>query len=182
MHIHYYGSDILRKRCKEVQLFDHDLVAICEEMKVLMDQSAGVALAAPQVGKELRIFVGRMKCEEGMSFEEWKKAPIEVFINPQVTITSDLPEKGEEGCVSIPGIWAEVVRPKAIHVRAQDVKGRFFEREYEGRLARIVLHENDHLNGVLFFDRLPTKEKRKFKERLRKLQKEDPCYKNSHLD
>lgn len=182
MHIYYFGSEILRKRCRPVEQFDSDLVSIFEEMKTLVDQKNGAGLAAPQVGLDMRLFIARLCNEEGLSYEEWKKKPVEVFINPEITITSDDLESSEEGCLSLPGLWAEVLRPSSVKIKAQDLQGRYFERDYEGRAAHIILHENDHLNGVLYFDRLPPKEKRLFKQRLRKLQKEDPCYKNVHLD
>lgn len=178
MHIHYFGHDILRKRCKKVERFDAELQKICRDMSALMDQSQGTGLAAPQIGLDMRIFVARLASTDDMSFESWLELPIDVFINPEITITNHDMEEDEEGCLSLPGLNAFIYRPLALKIKAQDVQGKFFTREYEGRLARIVLHENDHLNGVLYFDRLEPKEKKSFKQQLRKLQKEDPCYKN----
>jgi peptide deformylase len=78
-----------------------------------------------------------------------------VFINPSIIATSQETAKYEEGCLSIPGVWADVVRPRAVRIQAWNEKGRPFTMETEGILARVILHEYDHLEGVLFIDRLP---------------------------
>lgn len=181
MHIHYFGSKILRERCEEVTLFDETLLGQIAEMKRLMDESHGTGLAAPQVGLARRFFVARLALYELGKEEQWLKAPIEVFVNPHFSQVSDEMLEDEEGCLSLPSLRANVWRPSSLVIKAQDETGAWFERRYEGRPARILMHENDHLNGVLYFDRLNSREKKRFKEQLKRAQKEHPAYKNAAM-
>jgi len=103
----------------------------------------GVGLAGPQVGLMERIFVVLIEREEAR-----------VFINPSIIETSQDRVKYEEGCLSIPGCYANVMRPRAVKVQAWNEKGRPFTIEADGLLARVIQHEYDHLEGVLFIDRL----------------------------
>jgi peptide deformylase len=106
-------------------------------------QGKGVGLAGPQVGLLERIFVVYMD----------RDIP-RVFINPSIVMTSQEEAKYEEGCLSLPGLWADVIRPAAVRIQAWNEKGRPFTLDAEGMLARIILHEYDHLEGMLFIDRL----------------------------
>jgi peptide deformylase len=113
------------------------------EMFVALQDGKGVGLAGPQFGLMQRIFVTSVAGDLPR-----------VFINPSIIETSQETVKYEEGCLSVPGIWADVIRPKTVKVQAWNEKGRPFTLEAGGILARVILHEYDHLEGVLFIDRL----------------------------
>ena len=139
--IRKFGDDVLRKRCREVEEVDNRLLTLIEDMKETMYDADGVGLAAPQVGILKRLFV--IDIGEG---------PL-VFINPEILETSGS-QIDEEGCLSLPGETEEVMRPNYVKARALNEKGEEFEIEAEELLARAILHENDHLNGTLFIDRV----------------------------
>ena len=144
------GNEVLREKAKPVEDFDQALEDTVRQMFVLMREKKGVGLAAPQVGISKRFFVTEAVDDKPR-----------VFINPEIIETSQETVKGEEGCLSLPGVWANVVRPYSVKVQAQDTTGKIFHLNAEGWLARIILHENDHLNGLLFVDRLPQNIKNK---------------------
>ena len=144
------GNEVLREKAKAVEIFDQELEDIVRQMFVLMREKKGVGLAAPQIGISRRFFVTEAVDDKPR-----------VFINPEIIETSQETVKGEEGCLSLPGVWANVVRPYSVKVQAQDTTGKIFRLNAEGWLARIILHENDHLNGILFVDRLDDNNKKK---------------------
>ncbi len=144
------GNEVLREKAQAVETFDQALEDTVRQMFVLMREKKGVGLAAPQVGISKRFFV-----TEAMDDKP------RVFINPEIIETSQETVKGEEGCLSLPGVWANVERPYSVKIQAQDTAGKIFHLNAEGWLARIILHENDHLNGLLFVDRLPQNIKNK---------------------
>jgi peptide deformylase len=122
-----------------------------------LHKQRGVGLAGPQIGLMKRIFVIHIEGDEPR-----------VFINPSIIATSQETIKCEEGCLSIPGVWADVVRPRAVRVQAWNEKGRPFTIETEGILARVILHEYDHLEGVLFIDRLSPRKRERILAKLKK--------------
>ncbi len=138
------GEEVLRK--KSVPIKDEDindeLRALAEEMFETMDAANGVGLACPQIGKNIRMFVA-------MADDDVKR----VFINPQIIATSGDSVPYEEGCLSVPQVYENIMRPSKVTVQAQDQNGKKFTLEAEGLLARIIQHENDHLEGVIFIDR-----------------------------
>lgn len=138
------GAEVLRETAKPVDRFDEELAALVERMFVTMKQGKGIGLAGPQVGLRDRIFVVHIDGDKPR-----------VFINPEIVGTSTDLVSYEEGCLSIPGVYAELDRPEEIKVQAFNERGRPFVLEAQGLLARVVQHELDHLNGVLFTDRLP---------------------------
>lgn len=142
MKIFFYPNDLLRVKTKAVLNIDNELRNTAFKMVNLMDANNGVGLAAPQVGLDLSIFVIR---ENAMS------KPL-IFINPLITETSVELVLYKEGCLSIPGVYYNLLRPKSIVVEAYDENGEFFKIESSDLLARIVQHEMDHLKGVLFID------------------------------
>jgi len=144
MDIFTIGADVLRVKAEPVGEFGQDLADTLESMFKTMAWGHGVGLAAPQVGISKRIFV--------MQIEGDKQR---VFINPEIVSTSPELSGYEEGCLSIPGTYAELDRPAAIRIQAYNEKGRPFNLEADGFLARVIQHELDHLDGVLFTDRLP---------------------------
>jgi peptide deformylase len=143
MEVYTLGSEYLRQKAEAVENIDGDVRRLCGDLFKAMKAGKGIGLAAPQVGLAKRLFVCHAEGDEER-----------VFINPSITATSQEMVKMEEGCLSIPGVWAEVLRPEKITVQAWNEKGRRFVLEADGMLARVILHEYDHLEGVLFIDKL----------------------------
>ena len=141
------GEDILRKRAKEVTVFDNGLAALLDDMIETMTAADGVGLAGPQVGVLKRVAV---ISPDGKNFYE--------FVNPVIEKSSGT-QKCREGCLSVPGVSGEVMRPKKVVVRAYDRYGNEFVLKAEGFLANICCHEFDHLDDILFVDKLIKKEK-----------------------
>ncbi|AHH08027.1 peptide deformylase [Borrelia anserina] len=142
MEIVFYPDDLLRINANPVLNIDDELRKTVFEMVDLMDLNNGVGLAAPQVGLDLSLFVVR---------ENVMAQPL-VFVNPLITETSFELSVYREGCLSIPGVYYDLSRPKSIVVEAYNENGKFFKIENSSFLARIVQHEMDHLKGVLFID------------------------------
>jgi peptide deformylase len=142
MEIVRLGNDVLRQKAQPVGVIDDSIRALIDEMFVAMDAERGVGLAAPQVGKLIRLFV--ITAEDGVR---------RVFINPHIIASSDELVSREEGCLSLPGIYGNIVRPKKVTVHALNEQGKKFIIEADGVLSRAIQHENDHLDGVLFIDR-----------------------------
>lgn len=140
-NIRKIGDDILRKECRPVEQIDKKLITLINDMFETMYEADGVGLAAPQVGILKRLFV--IDIGEG---------PL-VFINPEILETSGT-QDGDEGCLSVPGVYEDVVRPNYVKAKAINAKGEEFIIEGEELLARAILHENDHLNGILFVDKV----------------------------
>ncbi|HCZ06036.1 MAG TPA: peptide deformylase [Thermotogae bacterium] len=149
MEIKVIGDPVLRKKAKKINFFDSALRNLVEEMISKMYESDGVGLAAPQVGLSISLFVFD---------DQTGRGPLEV-INPEILETSSETVLGEEGCLSVPGIYADVERHLKIRARFYDRYGRSKGIELEGYPARIFQHEYDHLQGVLFIDRIPKEAK-----------------------
>jgi peptide deformylase len=143
MEIITLGHELLRRKAEPVKIFDAALVKTAEDMIEALHEGKGVGLAGPQVGLLKRIFVVHVEGDIPR-----------VFVNPSIIETSPETVKYEEGCLSVPGVWADVIRPRTVKVQAWNERGRPFTLETEGILARVILHEYDHLEGVLFIDRL----------------------------
>jgi peptide deformylase len=144
LDIYTIGAEVLREKALPIEHFDEELAMLVETMFETMKQGKGVGLAAPQVGLAKRLFVIKIDNDKPR-----------VFINPEIVQTSVELESFEEGCLSIPGVYADLDRPAAVTVQAMNERGRRFTLGAEGFLARVIQHELDHLNGVLFTDRLP---------------------------
>jgi peptide deformylase len=143
MDILTLGNDLLRQKAEQVKNIDDEIRAIAGQMIDALHAGKGVGLAGPQIGFMRRIFVVHVDGDVPR-----------VFINPSITATSAETVKYEEGCLSIPGVWADVIRARTLQIQAWNEKGRPFTMEVDGILARVILHEYDHLEGVLFIDRL----------------------------
>ena len=141
-----YPHPTLRHESKPIKRVDKQLRAIIEEMFELMYDAKGIGLAANQVDLPLRLFVVNIN-PDGDRGEE------QVFINPVISRPTGTEEK-EEGCLSLPGVYAPVRRPEKIHFNAFDLSGNEISGPMEGMMARVVQHETDHLDGVMFIDRL----------------------------
>lgn len=146
LEVIYYPHPTLRYVSKPIRRVDAELRKIADEMLDLMYESKGVGLAANQVDLPLRMFVANPTGEKG-SGEEY------VILNPEVSRPKGN-DPGEEGCLSLPGLNGEVIRPKSFQLSAYDIMGNPIDATFEGFLARIFLHEIDHLDGTLFFDRM----------------------------
>lgn len=143
MQIITLGDEVLRKKALPIAEIDASLVAFANEMIESMRIGRGVGLAGPQVSSLLRIFVTEIDGDKAR-----------VFINPSIIETSPELSEYEEGCLSIPGMYADVQRPSQLRVQAWNERGRPFTIDADGMLARVILHEYDHLEGTLFIDRL----------------------------
>lgn len=163
MEIVKYGSQVLRKKAKNVTRFDQDLENLVENMFETMYQNHGIGLAAPQVSVSQKIMV--------IDTQEEENPPL-VLINPKIKGLHEEKVKMQEGCLSFPGITVDVDRYKDIQVFAQDVHGEKYEIEAHDLLARVIQHENDHLEGVLFIDYMNIVQKSLMQGKLKKLQKE----------
>jgi len=158
-----YPDPVLSKKGAAVTEFGPDLAQFIEEMWASMYAAHGIGLAAPQIGVSKRITV------IDVSFKERPDEKL-VLINPEI-IEREGKQFEEEGCLSLPEIREKVQRAARVKVRAQDVNGEFFEAEGEQLLARAMQHEIDHLDGVLFIDRISPLKRDLVKRRIRKLQK-----------
>ncbi len=161
LKLRIYGDPVLRSRAEEITDFGPELEALAERMFQVMYEEEGVGLAGPQVGVGRRIAVLDVPLEDGSSF-------VGTLINPQILEFRGT-QKGNEGCLSIPGFQEEVARHDWLQVRALDLKGKEMAFECEGFLARAVQHEVDHLNGVLYVDRLSPVRRRLLAKKLKKL-------------
>ncbi len=157
---------LLRKKCQRVDNIDDSLITITEDMIETMYDASGLGLAANQIGLSSNLFV----IDVGIVQEE--RDPV-VIINPVITASED-EVMGEEGCLSIPDIFAEIKRAQHVEVKGYDLNGNEVRYEAEGILARAFQHEMDHLQGGLFWDNLSKVKrdilKRKFKKKLKELQ------------
>jgi peptide deformylase len=171
-----YGHPVLRQRCKAVARIDEELLDLVANMLETMVAANGVGLAAPQVGVPIRLAVVDVSHDpECVSYLKVNGEPADlvalmplVFINPQLEFGEER-ETGVEGCLSIQGIRAEVRRPASVTATLPQLDGSVLVVETDGLLARALQHEIDHLNGVLFIDRLPPVRKVALRSRLKLL-------------
>ncbi|WP_213318577.1 peptide deformylase [Chlamydiifrater volucris] len=168
--ITYYGNPLLRRKADPIAKITDEVKALYCDMCETMEALKGVGLAAPQVGESLRMFVMCVEKETEEGELVFLKTP-KVFINPVLSEPSKEKVSGREGCLSIPGLRGDVVRPDAITVEAMDLDGVVFKERYQGFLARIIMHENDHLNGVLYVDRMVDKDLLKLKKGLERIKR-----------
>ena len=159
-------DSVLRKKCLKVENIDETLITLADNMIETMYAASGLGLAANQVGVPSNFFV------IDVGLEKETRDPV-IIINPVIT-ASEEEVMGEEGCLSIPEVFAEVKRSKHVEVKGYDLKGNELRYEAEGFLARAFQHEIDHLNGVLFWDNLSKVKRdmlqRKFKKKLKEIE------------
>lgn len=151
----YYGAHVLRKKAMPVQSLTPEILEFIEDLKATLESMPGVGLAAPQVHHSLRIFATRFPIEDESG--ESILGPTRIFINPKLSAPADQKEVMEEGCLSIPRIRLDIERPIEITVEAMDETGNTFIETFTDYNARIIMHENDHLNGTLIVDRIDQK-------------------------
>lgn len=159
-----FGDPVLEKPARPIAKFDAELEELAEDMFATMYGAQGIGLAAPQIGKSIRIAV--VDVTGGKNPE----AKI-VLVNPEVT-HGEGEKREEEGCLSIPGFRGYVIRPHFVTVKAQNLKGEWFEIRGEDLLARAFCHEIDHLNGVLFLQHLSMLKRDLIKRKIKKLKKQ----------
>lgn len=152
-----YPETVLRKKAREIKFITPEIKNLIANMKETIATEEGIGLAASQVGVLERVIV--LKTEKGL----------EVFINPKILKKSKEKEVAEEGCLSFPSLWLKIKRPKEVEIRTLNEKEEKLETKVQGLLARVFQHEIDHLDGILFIDRLSFWQRIKIKKRLKEL-------------
>ena len=162
-----YGHPVLKKRAEDIEKGSIDVEQLASDMFETMYSASGIGLAGPQVSKSLRIFVIDTAPLEDEEVGNWKQ----VFINPKIEQESGDPWVYEEGCLSIPGIREDVSRNAKLRIRYFDEKWNEHVEEHDGMKARIIQHEYDHIEGILFTDHLSAFKKRLLKTKLTNISK-----------
>ena len=174
-----YGDPVLRAKGKRIEQIDDRILELAANMIETMHAANGVGLAAQQIGEPIQLTVLDVSQVEdrpttmklnGQDVDPKAVMPL-VLVNPQVELGRET-ESGTEGCLSFPEVTGEIDRAKSIHVRAQNLEGEAIEIETSGFLARAIQHEVDHLNGILFIDRMSSGAKASLSSKLKRLQKE----------
>lgn len=164
LKLHLLGSPVLRQRSEEIPEITDELRQFVEDMFATMDAAKGVGLAANQVGVDRRVAV--------VDADGTRIA----MINPRILESSESRATQEEGCLSIPDIFADVTRPAAVTLEALDAEGNPYRIEASGLLARAIQHEIDHLDGILFLDHLGPMKRRMLLSRWKKQHQDDASY------
>jgi len=160
MKIITFGDELLRQKAEKIKDFNEEVANTAKQMLEILKIDKGIGVAGPQIGFMKRIFVTHVEGDIGR-----------IYINPSILETSLETAKFEEGCLSVPGIFANVVRSESVKIQAWNEKGRPFTLEASGILARVIQHEYDHLEGVVFLDRVPEKKREKLIAKYEKNQK-----------
>lgn len=168
--IRLLGDAVLREPASEIEAFDDELVALIEDMWETMYHAEGIGLAAPQIGISKRLIVVHARRSENGEDSDLHE-PV-VLVNPRVVESSSKTEREIEGCLSIPGVEEYVERPADVRVAAQDPSGGAIELSADGLFGRALQHEIDHLDGILFVDRVSPLKRRLLMKRWRKAQEE----------
>lgn len=158
-----YPDPRLRTIAKPVKDVTPEINTLIDDMFETMYDAPGIGLAATQVDQHIQLIV--------MDLSEDKNNPL-VFINPEITILEGLPEKMQEGCLSVPGFYEDIERIEHVLIKALDRQGKPFELEATGLLAVCIQHEMDHLNGKLFVDYLSGLKRNRIKKKLEKLHRQ----------
>ncbi len=161
--IRIMGDPVLRQKAEPLRAVDEDIRRLIKDMFETMYEADGVGLAAPQVGVSQRIIVVDPHEQDVKPFG---------LVNPVIVQSADDVERGEEGCLSIPGLKDIVERPAAVVVEALDAEGKPVRIEAEGLLARVLQHEVDHLDGILFIDRVSPLKRKMLLKRWQKVKPE----------
>lgn len=180
LRIVQYNEPVLHRKGVKIERFDSALEQLAHEMVATMHEAGGIGLAAQQIGQAIQLCVVDLReVDAEFTWEfDGKKTPLELFmpialVNPEVTISKGTPETVyEEGCLSFPNIRGDVKRPEKISVKFHDQHGLAHTLECDGLLARCVQHEVDHLNGVLFIERMDKKVFTAIEDQVKALAKE----------
>lgn len=162
-----YGHPVLKKKARDIEGDSEELHQLIADMFETMYNANGIGLAAPQIGKDIRLFVTDGSPLEDESMKDFKK----VFINPEIIEEDGDDWPYEEGCLSIPGVHEEILRAEELTIRYFDEKWQEKTERFSGMKARIIQHEYDHIEGVLFIDHLSGFKKRLLKSRLTNISK-----------
>ncbi|MEP2773217.1 MAG: peptide deformylase [Fulvivirga sp.] len=162
-----YGDPVLKKKAQDIKKGEIDVKELSQDMFETMESASGIGLAAPQIGKSIRMFVVDGTPIEDEDMEGFRK----VFINPQMVEETGEPWAFEEGCLSIPNIREDVSRKENIKIKYYDEDWNLHEDAYDGMKARIIQHEYDHIEGILFTDYLTPLKKRMLKGKLTNITK-----------
>jgi peptide deformylase len=160
--ITYYPATVLRSRAAPVEKIDENIHRLVEKMAEILVAKRGIGLAAPQAGVPLRLFIVSLT---------GTRENVRAYINPTVTPHGDLDEV-EEGCLSVPGVWAKIRRYKKATVTATDLAGNQFTEEAEGLYARCLQHEYDHIEGTVIVNRMGEAARIAHRRQLKKLAEE----------
>lgn len=174
LHIVHFPHPVLRTRSRPVELLDENLRRTVRGMFELMYAARGIGLAANQVGLPFRFFILNLTADPEQPEHE------QVFINPEI-VKRHSSDEAEEGCLSLPGLYAPVQRAKRIRTKSYDLEGNLVETEAEGLLARAIQHEIDHLDGKLFIDYLGLLTRAKIASRIRQFEKDYASAQSSGL-
>lgn len=136
-----YPAPVLRKKCQKIDKIDEETKKLSLDMTEIMTENQGIGLAASQVGELKRIIAVQME------------ERVEIFINPEIISKSKETEIMEEGCLSFPGLFLKIKRAKEIEIKTLNLEGEEFQLKAKGLLARVIQHEIDHLDGILFVDK-----------------------------
>lgn len=168
-----YPDPILKKKACIVAEFNSELLEIANNMLFTMYNAPGIGLAAPQIGSGIRMFVidTEFKSEEIDGEDTYSNFAPHVFINPEITIIDKEKIKYQEGCLSFPGIYDDVLRFKEINIKYQDLEGNQCEMNVDGLLAICIQHENDHLNGITFIEHLSSLKRSFYQNKITKYKK-----------
>ena len=162
-----YGHPVLKKLAQEIVKEEVDVAELALDMFETMYNAQGIGLAAPQIGKSIRMFIADASPLEDEEIGDWKQ----VFINPEILEEFGDDWTFEEGCLSIPNIREDVIRPEKLKIHYFDENWNEFTKEFEGMKARIIQHEFDHIDGILFTDHLTAFKKRLLKSKLTNISK-----------
>lgn len=169
-----YGSPILKQKASEIDAEFENLAELIQNMWQTMYQASGIGLAAPQINKSIRLFIVDTAQLEDRKKDEPNFVGIKkVFINPQITEEIGAEWKYEEGCLSIPGIRENVERKPDITITYQDEQFNTMTESYSGLNARVIQHEYDHIEGVLFTDKVKPLTKKLIQSKLNKIMRGD---------
>jgi peptide deformylase len=166
----YYGNPVLRKKSEPIYEITDEIKKLVEDMIETFDNNDGIGLSACQVGKSVRLFVLRRYIHQPGT-ENWTVSEPIVYINPKILERSEETWVSDEGCLSIPKLQLPVERPLGIKVESTKLDGSRVVEEFEGINARVILHENDHLNGVLYIDRVDKEILKTVESKLRDIKK-----------
>lgn len=166
----YYGNPILRKNCHDVPVDKLELDELITNMWQTLQDAGGVGLAAPQVGRTWRLFlVDSVSTEDSNDMARQQSDALGIqraFVNPTIISYGAKKVRAQEGCLSIPGIWVDVMRSESVVVDYFDEQLNRWQEEFTGPTARIIQHEYDHINGTLFLDHLSPMTRRLLQKKL----------------
>lgn len=162
-HLVYFGNETLAKTAEKIDNIDDHIINLSQDMFNIMYRSNGIGLAAPQVDEGKSVIVIDIESYNGIK-------PVTLY-NPEIISVSDEMGPYEEGCLSLPGINHDIIRPLAIRVRAVTPEGNEIEFDAEDLFARVLQHEIDHLNGIVFIDHLEPHERNEYRPELKKIRK-----------